>query len=340
MKAGLLKSINSFQVSDIPKPERKHGEILIKVLACGICGSDRHFIKGEFPTKPPVVLGHEFGGIIEEVGSDSHYKVGSKVTVDPNIFCGKCEFCGNGQVSFCINLSALGVHRDGGMSKFVSVPESQIYVLPDTVPDNHLAFCEPISCCLRGLDLARIEVGNTVLIIGGGAIGLIMIQLAKLSGAKVIILSTRQKERRELALKLGATHTIDPNSVSLDEAINGTGGLSIDGVDVVLECAGTIKTFEDSISVVKRGGTVIVFGVTPEGETAKISPLTIMNKEIRIQGSWINPFTHGRAAAIVASGVLDLDSLISKVISIDDLPEIFANPPGKGDIKYIVNPNL
>lgn len=338
MKAAQLRATNDFAVVQIPMPSRRDGEVLIKVLSCGICGTDRHIVKGEFPSDPPYVLGHEFGGVITEVGPDSNFKVGNKVTVDPNIYCGKCAYCRDGKVSFCSNLSAHGVHRDGGLAEYAAVPESQVYVLSESVPDNHLAFVEPIGCCLRGIDLANIQVGQSVAILGGGLIGLLMVQLAKLSGATTIILSTRQESRRNLARKLGATHTVDPKNRSLVESVVGAKGIFPLGVDVVLECAGTVETFEDSLEIAKRGGTIIVFGVTPSGVSAKVEPFNIMSRELKIQGSWINPFTHGRAADLLSSGVLQLDPLISKVLSLDGVPAIFENPPIQGDIKYVVHP--
>jgi 2-desacetyl-2-hydroxyethyl bacteriochlorophyllide A dehydrogenase len=339
MKAAQLRATNDFAVVQLPIPVRKDGEVLVKVLSSGICGTDRHIVKGEFPSDPPYILGHEFGGLITEVGANSKFKVGDKVTVDPNIYCGKCSYCRNGQVSFCTALSAHGVHRDGGLAEYATVPESQIYVLAPTVPDNHLAFCEPIGCCLRGIDLAKIEVGQSVAILGGGVVGMLMVQFANLAGATTIIMSTRQKARRELAEKLGATHSIDPVANKLVDSVAGPSGIVPLGVDVVLECAGTVETFQGSLEIAKRGGTIIVFGVTPAGAFAQVKPFDIMSRELRIQGSWINPFTHGRAADIVSSGILQLDPLISRVLSLDEVPGIFENPPVQGDIKYIVNPS-
>ena len=336
MFAAQLSAIGKLEYKEIPDPIRRDGEVIVRVEACGICGSDRHIVKGEFPSKPPFVLGHEFGGTIVEVGPSGALKVGQKVTVDPNIFCGICDMCRLGRVSFCKNLTAHGVHRDGGLAEFAAVPESQIYPMPDDTPSHHLALCEPIGCCVRGLDLANIQPGDSVAILGGGVVGLLMVQLVKLAGATQIYLSTRQAERRELAEKFGATITIDPTVKDPVQMIKQT---SPNGVDVAIECAGVAETFQQSIEMSRQGGTVLAFGVVPAGEKVEVTPFDIMSKEIRLQGSWINPHTHGRAAEIIKSKVLDLDSVVSKKFALKDVNQIFDNPPGKGDIKYLVYPN-
>jgi L-iditol 2-dehydrogenase len=335
--AAQLTSINNLQYIEIPDPVRAEGEVIVKVEACGICGSDRHIVKGEFPSAPPFVLGHEFGGVITEVGPNSELKVGQKVTVDPNIFCGKCENCRLGRVSFCKQLTAHGVHRNGGLAEYVNVPESQIYPMPDDTPAHHLALCEPIGCCVRGLDLANIQPGDSVAILGGGLVGLLMVQLAKLAGATEIYLSTRQQQRRELAEKFGAKVTVDPTTNDPVQMIRQT---AKDGVDIVIECAGVAETFQQSIELSRQGGTVLAFGVVPAGEVVGVKPFDIMSKEIKLQGSWINPYTHGRAAEIIKANVLDLDSLISKKFPLSEINQIFDNPPGKGDIKYLVYPDM
>ena len=339
MKASRLLDFNDMQLVDVAKPAAGPLDLVVKVEACGICGSDRHMYKGEFPTRRPVTLGHEFSGIVESVGTAvTRFKVGDRITGDPNIACGHCSQCKNSRINLCENLEALGVHRDGGFADYVLVPQNQAHLLAADLNPLHGAFCEPLACCLHALDVARIRPGQSVAILGGGVIGLIMVQLAKLNGAAHIILSTRQKSRRDLALELGATAAVDPSSTDATAAIAGAGGLVPGGVDVILECAGVPETFKQSIEIAKRGGTVVVFGVMPQGQKVSVMPFDLLVKEIRLEGAFLNPFTHGRAAEMVASGVLDLDSLITRTIPLDEVAATIHADPAAGDVKIIAVP--
>jgi 2-desacetyl-2-hydroxyethyl bacteriochlorophyllide A dehydrogenase len=305
-------------------------ECLIKVLACGICGTDRHIYHGEYPSTKPVILGHEFGGVIEEVGPSSKFKVGQVVSVDPNIVCGKCMDCQAGRTAFCPELTALGVNINGGLAEYVLTPDTQIYPVSNGLNPLHLAFIEPLACSIRGLDLANLNGGEKVAVLGGGVIGLLVVQLAKLAGASEIVLITRQKFRRDVALKIGATRVIDPNSEDVNTAVT--------NMDVVFECAGAVETFQQAQNIARRGGSVIVLGLTAADVTLEVNPFNIVVNELRIQGSFLNPLTQGRAAELVESGKLNLDILISKVVDLAGVQAILDAPPAEGDIKYIACP--
>jgi L-iditol 2-dehydrogenase len=338
MQALRLLEVNRLELKDVAKPEPGPGEMLVRVEACGLCGSDRHMLKGEFPTAIPVTLGHEFAGIVEAVGSGvTRFAAGMRVTGDPNISCGACAQCRAGRFNLCETLTAIGVFRDGGFADYVVMPEGQAYELPLTLPATHGAFCEPIGCCLHAIDVARIVPGQSVVILGGGVIGLIMVQLARLAGAGKIVLSTRQAPRRTLAEKLGAV-AVDASGDAA--VISGPGGVLPGGADVVIECAGVAETFMQAVQVARRGGTVVVFGVMPQGELVAVSPFELLVKELRLESAWLNPATHGRAAKMVADKVLDLDSLISRTVPLGKVPDILAAPPAFGEIKVIAVPGM
>ena len=330
MKAVVLSAVNALVIADVEKPRPGTKECLVKVLACGICGTDRHIYHGEYPSTKPVILGHEFGGVIEEVGPSSKFKVGQVVSVDPNIVCGKCVDCQAGRTAFCPKLTALGVNINGGLAEYVLTPDTQIYPVSDGLNPLHLAFIEPLACSIRGLDLANLEGGEKVAVLGGGVIGLLVVQLAKLAGASEIVLITRQKFRRDVALKIGATRVIDPNSEDVNTAVT--------NMDVVFECAGAVETFQQAQNIARRGGSVIVLGLTAADVTLEVNPFNIVVNELRIQGSFLNPLTQGRAAELVESGKLNLDILISKVVDLADVQAILDAPPAEGDIKYIACP--
>lgn len=331
MKSILLNSVNYLSLTELPKPTAQMGSAVIKILACGICGTDRHIYKGEYPSAKPVVLGHEFGGVIDQVATGSKFEIGDLVSVDPNIVCGTCPDCVAGRTAFCPKLTALGVNINGGLAEFALVPETQIYKVSKKLNPLHLAFIEPTACCIRGFDIADLKGGERIAVLGGGVMGQIVVQLAKLANATKITLVTRQKSRRELALSLGATDTVDPNIANYEQ--------QMEKYDVVFECAGAEETFNIAQVIARRGGAIVVLGLTAEKSFVPINPFNLVIKELRIQGSFLNPLTQRRAADLIDAGKLQLDPLISKVLRLDQVPELLDSSPAEGDIKYIVQPD-
>jgi L-iditol 2-dehydrogenase len=339
MQAARLIGVGNMVMAGMPLPAVGPDDLLVRIAACGICGSDRHMFKGEFPTALPVTLGHEFSGTVEAVGSNvTRLRPGALITGDPNIACGHCPNCRAGRPNLCDSLTAIGVFRDGGFADYVLMPQGQAVELPPGLSPVHGAFSEPLACCLHGLDVARIAPGDSVAILGGGVIGLLMVQLARLAGATTIILVTRQKPRRDLAEELGATHALDASRPDIDAAIAGPQGVVPGGVDVVLECAGVPETFTQSIEIARRGGTVVIFGVTPKGATVAVEPFALLTKELRIESAWLNPLTHGRAAKLIADGALELDRLVTRTVPLSEVPAIIGSAPAFGEIKIVAVP--
>lgn len=339
MKALRLESIGHLFVRDVEKPAPGPDDLLVKVEACGICGTDRHLLHGEFPSTPPVTIGHEFAGIVEAMGSAvTGFKIGDRITGDPNISCGRCPQCMAGRVNLCRNLKAIGIQRDGGLADYVIVPQKQAFALPANLDPLHGAFCEPLACCLHGVDMAQIKAGSSVVVLGGGVIGLLTIQLARLAGATSVILSTRQEAKRRLAEEIGATASVDPSTTDIITAITGPDGLVPGGVDVVIECAGVPETMRQTTKLAKAGGTVVILGVMAQGDKIEIEPFDILFRELRVQGSFINPFVHRRAADLVASGAINVEKLISRTVSLEDAVEIIRHPAAAGEVKVLVVP--
>lgn len=332
MRAARLHAPGRMLVEDAPRPIAGPHDLLVRVEACGICGSDRHMFRGEYPTAKPVTLGHEFSGLVEAIGDAVEgFPIGTRITGDPNIACGQCEHCRAGRPNLCVALRPIGVMRDGGFAEYVLVPAVQAAVLPPDLDPRHGAFCEPVSCCLHAIDVARIPPGGSVLILGGGVIGLLMVQLARLAGAGTVVLSTRQVPRRTLALELGATGVADP--ADGDEAIS---ALLPAGADVVFECAGLGETLLQATRLARRGGTVVLFGVVPQADRITISPFELLTRELRLESAWLNPLTHRRAADLIASRTLSLDRLITRTIGIEEVPQVIGAAPAFGEIKVIM----
>jgi threonine dehydrogenase-like Zn-dependent dehydrogenase len=256
-----------------------------------------------------------------------------RVTGDPNIACGRCEACRRGRVNLCSNLQAIGIHRDGGFAEYVVMPQNQAFLLPADLEPLHGAFCEPLACCLHAVDLAEIATGSSVIVLGGGVIGLLTVQLARLAGATRVALVTRTAEKRALAESLGATAT----AASGAEVIADDGPLP-GGADVVFECAGVPDTMEEAPRLARRGGTVVVLGVMPQGARIAVEPFDLLFREVKLVNSFLNPFTHGRAAELIASRTIAVAPLISRRIGLDEAPEAIANPARPGEVRVIVVP--
>ena len=277
----------AFETRDMPEHPLAPHEVLIRVAACGVCGTDVHIYhgdKGSAEVTPPVVLGHELSGTVAAVGAAvKTLHVGDHVAVDPNCYCGECHYCRRGKKQLCTNLHAIGVNENGGFADFCYAPEAQCFLLDPELPLEYGAMAEPLACCLHGIDRAQIRTGDTVLVIGGGAIGLLMVQLAKLSGASQVLLSEPVAARREVGLQLGANAAIDPVHEDLTARIRALTGM--DGVDVVIECVGNTIATAQAFSATKRGTTVLLFSVPKSGTTHPLSLEDVYQKELTIVGS-------------------------------------------------------
>jgi L-iditol 2-dehydrogenase len=262
-----------------------------------------------------------------------------RVTGDPNIACGRCVECHRGRVNLCRDLEAIGIHRDGGLADYVIVPEPQAHRLPDDLDPVHGAFCEPLACCIHGLDMAALRAGDSVVVLGGGLIGLLVVQLARLAGAAPVILVTRSAGKRALALRLGATACVDPGDGDLERKIAGEDGLLPGGADKVIEAAGVRETVEQAPRLARRGGTALVLGVLPQGTKVEIEPFDLLFREVRLLSSFVNPFTHARAAQLIASGAIAVEPLISRRLGFEAAAAAIANPAPAGEIRAMLVPD-
>lgn len=329
MLATRLHAVGDLRLDQVPVPDPGPGEILVKVAAAGICGTDRHLFKGEFPSKPPVTLGHEFAGTVVGTGVGVTLAPGTLVTCDPNDWCGVCEACRRGKVNLCSRNVATGIQRDGGFAEFAVFPAAKAVALPSGLDPRHGAFSEPLACVLHGVDIGAPRSGERVLVIGGGVIGLLAVQLAALAGAETVLL-TRSPEKRRLASTLGAVAT----------ATDGAGVRAIwpEGADLTLECAGVAETVAESASLTRAGGRVVVLGVLPQGEKVAIEPFDLLVREVQLHFSYINPFTHTRAAGLIATGRIKVEPLISRSIPLSEAVAAISAPARRDEVKIIVTP--
>lgn len=337
MKASRFLGNKTFAVADLPTPHAGPGELVLRNQVCGVCGTDVHIYHGEpgsADVNPPVVLGHEYSGEVVEVGEGvTGFAVGDHVTVDPNIYCGHCVYCQNGKKQLCPSMEAIGVTRDGGFAQYSLIPASQAFKLEPTVPWEAAAMAEPLACCLHGIDLAGIQVGDKVCVVGGGAIGLLMVQLAKLSGASQIVLSEPNEKRRQVGLQLGANAAIDPTRPDAQEAF---AQVLDGGANVVIECVGNVPAVKSAFQFAGKGATVLLFSVPKVDATFDLPLFDVYKKELTIKGSFVNPDTHARAVALINSGKVDFGPIITHRFPLDQLPEAIAMQMSDASIKVVV----
>jgi len=336
MKAIVFHGVNNMSLETVPIPEPKPNQVLIKIKACGICGTDPHILHGVWPGGFPLIPGHEACGEIVATGENViSLKIGDRVSVDPNVGCGYCEFCHRGLVHLCKNQKPFGVFSPGGFAEYAVIAETHAYKIPDSMTFEEGAMVEPAACTLRGSQMARIRMGNSVLIHGVGAIGNMNAQFARLNGATTVIISDPVEERRNLALKLGADYALDPNTQDVYAEVR---KILPDGPDVIMDCAGIPRIVEEAVTQVARGGTVVAFGVCPADEYIKVSPIYINDNEITICGSYNNPFTHQPTIKAIASGRLHVKELISHEFSLDQYQEAFDTFGKPGTVKIMIKP--
>jgi 2-desacetyl-2-hydroxyethyl bacteriochlorophyllide A dehydrogenase len=336
MLASVFNGNKNIVLTDYPLRALEKNELLIKVAFCGVCGTDRHIYEGKASSSIPVILGHEYAGIIvEKSDSDSKLNIGDKVAIDPNIYCGHCDYCRKGMVNFCENLKALGVTMNGGFAEYSIVPVSQAYLLPSDFDLSIAAFSEPLSCCLRGIEQADIKPGNTVVIIGGGSIGLLMVQLVRNSGASIIILVEPDSFKQKLGIELGSDFSISPYDEKLFEEIN---ELTNSQVDIVIECVGDKDTVDNAIKIVGKEGKVIIFGLAPKDQSITLNLQYLFQKEVKIFSSFLNPFTFKPAVQLLVNKKISVKKLLTKQIYLKDIKSIFSDKNISGSIKVqIIN---
>ena len=339
MKSAVFYGKHDLRVEESEMPKVGPKDVLIQVKACGVCGTDVHIYegdKGAAEVTPPTILGHEFSGVIAEVGSEvTNYKAGDRVCIDPNCYCGACEPCRNGVVHYCEHMIGYGTTVNGGFAEYCAVNERQVYKLGDNTSFEQGAMTEPVACCLHGMDMCEIRPGHQVVVIGGGMIGLLMLQLSRLAGAAKVALLEPVESKREVGKKLGADICIDPIHEDVKARLKEEG---MTWVNTVIECVGRPSTIEQAIDIAGNKAVVMMFGLTKPDETISVKPFEIFRKELVLKASYINPYTQKRALDLIDSGRLDVSSMVYEVADLDELADILSNPELRAKGKYIISP--
>jgi len=326
MKALLLSEYSDLNVVDLPTPTPAADEVLIEVAACGICGSDVHGYDGASGRRiPPIVMGHEAAGTIVALGAEvSGFQPGDRVTFDSTVYCGACPPCLHGEVNLCDQRQVMGVscaeyRRHGAFAEYLVVPARILYRLPDDFSFAEAAMLEAVAVALHGVGVSFLKPGDTVLVIGAGMIGLLLLQAARSAGAAYVFVSDIDQTRLQLASALGASEALCLSGEELATRIH---QLTAErGVDLVLEAVGRSETIASGIECVRKGGTVTLIGnISP---TVNLPLQKIVSRQIRLQGSCASAGEYPEAIDLIASGAIRVGPLITAIAPLSEGPSWF-----------------
>jgi L-iditol 2-dehydrogenase len=325
MKALLLSQYRHLEITDLPRPEPGPDEILVRVSACGICGSDVHGYDGSSGRRiPPIVMGHEAAGTVAAVGADvKAFAQGDRVTFDSTVYCGECSHCVRGDVNLCDRRQVLGVscgdyRRAGAFAEFVVVPARTVYQLPDNLSFAEAAMLEAVAVAIHAVSLVPIAKESSALVLGAGTIGLLVQQALRVAGCLRVFVADVEPSRLKLSQELGATATLSSGTELPKQIQELTGGV---GVDVAVEAVGINPTVSSAIDCVRKGGSVVLVGnITPE----VMLPLQkVVTRQIRLQGSCASAGEYPRAIELLSSGAIRVKPLISAIAPLDEGPQWF-----------------
>jgi L-iditol 2-dehydrogenase len=325
MKTLLLSKYNHLEIADQPTPTPQPDEVLIRVAACGICGSDVHGYDGSSGRRiPPIVMGHEAAGTVAAVGATvTNLNQGDRVTFDSTVYCGICPHCRRGNINLCDHRQVLGVscgdyRRAGAFAEFVAVPARIVHRLPDRLAFTEAAMLEATAVALHAVAVSQLHSGDATLVIGAGMIGLLILQSLRASGCSQVFVADLDESRLKMAKELGATEILNSNTDLAAQVMKLTEGT---GVDAVLEAVGRTETITAAIDCVRKGGTVTLVGnISPE---VTLPLQKVVSRQIRLQGSCASAGEYPQAIQLLASGAIQVKPLITAVAPLDDGPAWF-----------------
>jgi len=330
VRAVVVEQPGKVGVQRVADPTPGPREVVVRVDACGVCGTDVHLLDGESPlARYPLVPGHEFCGEVVAAGGDvERPRVGDFVAVDPNLPCGKCRLCQAGRDNLGLNYEAIGVTRAGACAELVAAPAANAFLLPADLPRSWGTLVEPLSCAVHGFDRLHAKLADRYLIYGAGTMGLLMAQLAHRAGAASVDVVDLRESRLPVAKRLGADRTATAAD-ELDQS---------QGWDVVIDATGVVRAIEDGLQRVARGGTFLMFGVTPAEATATFSPFRVYNEEVTVVGSMAVLHSFARARDLLVGGTIDAAAMLTHSMPLDSYEAAMATFRSGAGLKIQVTP--
>ena len=323
-------------VVELDKPEASGpNDVVVRMRACGMCGTDLAVLEGRHPAKPPVVLGHECAGEVAQIGTNvSSLQVGDHIVIDPNLRCGVCRYCRSDRPNLCENLVSIGEDINGGYATFTLAPEKAVYKIPMGMDWMTAALAEPFSCIVNGFLRARAKPADTAVVYGAGPMGLFWVSLLSRAGARKIMSVEIAPKRREAAGKVGAHVTIDPSHEDPVKRVHEeTGGL---GADVAVEVIGKIETVEAAVRSSANGGRVVIMGTCRPDATAKFSPFDLMRYEKDILGSHTQAASFRTAIEMLDAGFVPVNTIVTHKVPLKEISRAFALNKSGESVKTVV----
>lgn len=334
MKAIVFSAAEQMGIERLADPTPARDEVVVQIAQCGICGTDVHIYHNEYMSEFPLVPGHEFAGTVVAVGADvTDVRLGERVAVDPNLYCGRCDFCRNEQANHCSNWQGIGITRGGGFAEYVAAPARACYRLPDEISDAQAAFIEPLSCVVHALKRYHLLPGDSALIFGSGPMGLLLLQALRNAGAARVVMVDKQPDRLALAQHFGAQTVVAGEDA--DEALR---SLAPHGFQAVIDATGVPAVIKQAFRHLRPRGQYLQFGVTPRTATVEVSPYDIFHNDWTIVGSFALCYTFLPAIEMLLHGVVDVKPLISHTVPMTQFEELFGEFEAGRTLKVHIRP--
>lgn len=320
MRAVVYDAPRNYAVRDVPTPEAGPGEVRIKVVQVGMCGTDLHIHEGDFNAVFPLIPGHELVGVVDQLGDGvQRLALGEQVSVNPNVYCGHCGYCRAGRLILCENLKGYGSNFPGFFAEYVTVSENLVFST-EGLPKDTAVFTEPAACAMHGVETLGIRPGSSALVFGAGPTGLLLAQLIASSGASSVTVAAPSAFKLETAQALGITRTLQ-----IDRALSADGVETVrrasphgDGYDVVVEATGSTAVAEVCVPLTRNGGTVLIYGVTQAEQVVRFHPFDVFRREITIRGSFAEVSSFGAAIDALRAGRARTDGIITHRFDLND----------------------
>ena len=338
MKAVVYDQPRSFTVTDVAEPHAGPGEVRLRIVLAGVCGTDGHLHQGEFDPVYPLTPGHEIVGEVDEVGEGvTEVRAGQRVCLDNMQACGMCTSCRRARPQYCASLVAQGVNAPGGFAQYIVAPAGKCHPVDD-LPAEVAVLAEPTACVMHGLDLLDLRPGSDVLVFGAGPTGQVLAQLLRYVGASRVTVAAPTAFKLEVAKRHGADETVQIDRADPDASTKQLRELAPDGFDVVVDATGTVAVLSRCVSLTRDGGTVFVYGMTEEAAELTVSPYEIFRRELVLKGSFSQAYSFDRAIAALRGGRVRTEGIITHKFGLDDYGAALDALADSACIKAVMQP--
>ena len=338
MKAIVYEAPRQFKYKDVPEPEIESDDVLVRIDACGLCGTDLHIHEGEFAPSFPLIPGHEFTGEIVALGAEvKDLQEKQRVVGNSNESCGKCFYCMRGDFLLCLNLRAYGVTQDGGFAQYLRIKADRIFPISN-LSYREAVMVEPTSCAIHGMEVLAMKPGSDVLLFGAGPTGQVLAQLLKLNGAGRLVVAAPAGPKLDLIERLAADEVVVIDRKNPDQHRARLRELSPTGFDYIIEATGSASVCEDALQFARRGATLLVYGVYPDKDTVRFNPFDVFRREITIKGSFAQIDAFPRALAYLESGKIKVKEIVTDEFALEDFGKVLEHAWARKGIKIAVIP--